>query len=182
MKGGISPLTQWQNSLCHFIGESEKNLARIFKEAATNNHILFFDEIDSLLLDRSDLNNSWEIQQVNELLTQLEAFNQPFFAATNYATRLDSAVMRRFDFKLSFEHLNAEQVQQLYKRTTACPRITHDVRTTLDKLRHLTPGEFSILARRQRIQNIKLSDAECLEILTTENNRKTTTKAIGFIQ
>lgn len=165
-----------------YVGESEKNLARIFKEAAASNHILFFDEIDSLLLDRNGLSNSWEIQQVNELLTQLEAFNQPFFAATNYAMRLDSAVMRRFDFKLSFEHLNAEQVQQLYKRTTACPRMTHDVRTALDKLRHLTPGEFSILARRQRIQNIKLSDAECLEILTSENNRKSTTKAIGFIQ
>ena len=86
-----------------YIDESEKNLARIFKEATANNHILFFDEIDSLLLDRTGLTNSWEVQQVNELLTQLKAFNQPFFAATNYAVRLDRAVMCHFDFKLSFE-------------------------------------------------------------------------------
>jgi transitional endoplasmic reticulum ATPase len=165
-----------------YVGGSEQNLARIFKEAAANNHILFFDEIDSLLLDRTGLNNSWEIQQVNELLTQLDAFNQPFFAATNYASRLDSAVMRRFDFKLSFEHLNAEQVKRLYKNVTARSTLTDDVCTALNKLHHLTPGEFAILARRQRIQNTKLSDSQCLDILTTENNRKLTTKAIGFIQ
>lgn len=165
-----------------YIGGSEKNLARIFKEAAANNHILFFDEIDSLLLDRTSLSNSWEIQQVNELLTQLDAFNQPFFAATNYATRLDSAVMRRFDFKLAFEHLNAEQVKRLYKSTTTRSVLTDDVSSALNKLHHLTPGEFAILARRQRIQNTKLTDAQCLDILTAENNRKLTTKAIGFIQ
>ena len=165
-----------------YVGGSEQNLARIFKEATANNHILFFDEIDSLLLDRAGLSNSWEIQQVNELLTQLDAFNQPFFAATNYATRLDSAVMRRFDFKLSFEHLNEQQVQQLYKSTTTRSVLTDDVSSTLNKLRHLTPSEFAIIARRQRIQNTQLSDTECLDILTTENNRKLTTKAIGFIQ
>ncbi|EDQ02031.1 AAA family ATPase [Shewanella benthica] len=165
-----------------YIGESEKNLARIFKEATANNHILFFDEIDSLLLDRTGLRNSWEIQQVNELLTQLEAFNQPFFAATNYATRLDKAVMRRFDFKLSFEYLTANQVQRLYKSVTARSTLTHAVSSALNKLQNLTPGEFAILARRQRISSTKLSDEECLDILSTENNRKITTKAIGFIQ
>ena len=165
-----------------YIGESEKNLARIFKEASANNHILFFDEIDSLLLDRTGLSNSWEIQQVNELLTQLEAFDQPFFAATNYATRLDKAVMRRFDFKLSFEYLTANQVQRLYKSVTARSVLTHAVSSALNKLQNLTPGEFAILARRQRINSTKLSDKECLDILSTENNRKLTTKAIGFIQ
>jgi SpoVK/Ycf46/Vps4 family AAA+-type ATPase len=164
-----------------YVGGSEKNIAKVFKQATATNAILFFDEVDSLLQDRSGLSQGWEIQQVNELLTQMEAFELPLFAATNFDSRLDKAVLRRFDFKLSFEHMTSEQVIKLYKYVTAQSELTRSVTSSLHKLKHLTPGEFAVLTRRQRITSTKLTNDEFLDILTTENNRKLITKTIGFI-
>jgi len=164
-----------------YVGGSEKNIAKIFKQANHDSCILFFDEVDSLLLDRAGLEKSYEIQQVNELLTHMECFEQPFFAATNFATRLDKAVMRRFDFKLSFEFLKPEQVQQLYKQTTKSKILSKAIKAELNNLRSLTPGDFAILARRQKIAGKKFLEQECIGILESENRRKSTNKSIGFI-
>ena len=164
-----------------YVGGSEKNIARLFREAEEKEAILFFDEIDSLLQDRSGMTQSFEVQQVNELLTQIECFNQPFFAATNFSSRLDKAVMRRFDFKLHFEYLTSPQVLTLYKSLLGKSVFPDKIREQLLTLKLLTPADFAILARRQKISTTKLSHTECLEILTTENNRKQQPKAIGFI-
>ncbi|MEZ9819073.1 AAA family ATPase [Shewanella sp. 10N.286.45.A1] len=163
-----------------YVGESEKNIARIFQQANDNNSILFFDEVDSLLLDRGGLNASWEIQQVNELLTQMECFNQPFFAATNFSERLDRAVLRRFDFKLSFDYLTEIQAQNLFRSVTDTDTLTTQTLSSFDSLKLLTPGDFSILKRRIKLSNFKLSIYECLAILTTENNSKPGNRTIGF--
>ena len=169
-----------------YIGESEKNIARIFKEATANESFLFFDEIDSLLLDRSSVSQSWEIQQINELLTQIECFTQPFFAATNYAARLDKAMARRFDFKLEFQHLASPQVLKLYNRllggSTSLDEIPHDIKIELAKLTLLAPGDFAIISRREKIATKPLSHEERLHILKAENDRKKQNKSIGFIQ
>jgi transitional endoplasmic reticulum ATPase len=164
-----------------YVGGSEKNIAKLFREAEEKEAILFFDEIDSLLQDRGSMSQSFEVTQVNELLTQIECFNQPFFAATNFISRLDRAVMRRFDFKLHFEHLTSPQVFKLYNRRLGKSVLPDKIREKLSTLKLLTPGEFAILKRREKVSTSNLSHTECLEILTTENNRKQHTKAIGFI-
>jgi len=165
-----------------YVAGSEKNIARLFRDAEEKEAVLFFDEIDSLLQDRGGMSQSFEVQQVNELLTQIECFNLPFFAATNFSTRLDKAAMRRYDFKLHFEYLTSPQVLTLYNRLLGQLVLPDEVRQKLSTLKLLTPGDFAILARRQKISTTKLSHAECLEILTTESNRKQKTKAIGFVQ
>lgn len=164
-----------------YVGGSEKNIARLFREAEEKEAVLFFDEIDSLLQSRDMAKNSWEVTQVNELLTQIEAFNLPFFAASNFASRLDSAMARRFDFKLNCQHLTSPQVLKLYNRLLGVSTISLDIETKLAKLKQLATGDFAVLARRQKISTTKLSPTECLEILTQENNRKQQPKAIGFI-
>jgi len=163
------------------VGSTEKNISNKFKEAVEQEAILFFDEIDSLLQSRDVAKNSWEVTQVNELLTQIEAFNQPFFAATNYSSRLDSAMGRRFDFKLHFDYLTSPQVLTLYKSLLGKYVFPDIIREQLLTLKLLTPGDFAILARRRKISTTKLSHTECLEILTQENNRKQQPRAIGFI-
>jgi SpoVK/Ycf46/Vps4 family AAA+-type ATPase len=163
------------------IGQTEKNIARYFLEAEEEGGVLFFDEIDSLLLDRSSLTQSWEIQQVNELLTQIECFSNPFFASTNYPSRLDAAMARRFDFKLSFEYMTSLQVFKLYNRFLANTVCSREIKTKLLKMKYLTPGDFAILARRQKINN-KLSQEQHLQILKAENDRKQQNPLIGFIK
>ena len=165
-----------------YIGESEKNIKNIFEQASANGSVLLFDEIDSLLLDRSGLTQSWEIQQVNELLTQLECFSEPFFASTNYAARLDKAMARRFDFKLEFQHLTSPQVLKLYNRLLGGSDIPHNIKIELEKLTLLAAGDFAVLTRRERIATKRLSHEERLHILKAENDRKQQSKSIGFIQ
>ncbi|TWX65670.1 AAA family ATPase [Colwellia demingiae] len=164
-----------------YVGGSTKNIARLFREAEEKEAILFFDEIDSLLLDRGGMSQSFEVQQVNELLTQIECFQEPFFAATNFSAHLDRAMARRFDFKLHFEYLTSSQALKLYNRLSAQSVIPNKVSAKLLALKFLAPGDFAILTRRRKISTTKLSHTECLKILTSENNRKQKNKAIGFI-
>jgi transitional endoplasmic reticulum ATPase len=66
-----------------WLGESEKTIAAAFEEAADLRALLIIDEADSLLRDRLAAQHSWEITQVNEMLTQMERHPYPFACTTN---------------------------------------------------------------------------------------------------
>jgi len=85
--------------ISRYSGETEKRIAEAFAEAKENGEILFIDEIDSFLQDRSRADKSWEVTQVNELLQQMEGFEGVMVGATNFADNLDRAVLRRFTYK-----------------------------------------------------------------------------------
>ncbi|NIP99131.1 MAG: AAA family ATPase, partial [Nitrospinaceae bacterium] len=70
--------------------------------AEENRALLFFDEADSFLRPREAAVRSWEVTEVNELLTQMETFRGVFLCATNFLNGLDSAALRRFTFKVEF--------------------------------------------------------------------------------
>jgi len=78
-------------------------------DAEREKAILFLDEADSFLRNREFANRSWEVTQVNEMLVQMENFNGIFIAATNLITNFDMAAFRRFDMKIRFAAMNAEQ-------------------------------------------------------------------------
>lgn len=167
--------------LSKYVGESEQKVAEVFKLATESEAILLFDEVDSLLASREGMNNGYEIQLVNELLTQIECFEFPLFAATNFSTRLDRAVMRRFDFKLHFSALKHKQVIAMYKSVMSSKKLSKELLQQLEQLTMLTPGDFSIVARRKKINSNSMSHQQALALLKSENDRKTPTKAIGFI-
>jgi hypothetical protein len=74
-----------------WLGESEKAIAAAFEEAADLRAFLILDEADSLLRDRAAAHHSWEITQVNEMLTQMERHPYPFACTTNAPELLDTA-------------------------------------------------------------------------------------------
>jgi transitional endoplasmic reticulum ATPase len=76
--------------------------------------VLLLDEADSFLQDRTLAHCQWEVTEVNELLTQMEAFDGLFICATNLLDRLDPAALRRFGLKLEFLALRPEQASSLY--------------------------------------------------------------------
>ena len=92
-----------------YVGQTEQNLAECFAEAARSRSVLLIDEVDSFLQDRRQARHSWEVTQVNELLTQMEAFRGLLIATTNRLEALDQAVLLRFAVKLRFDYLRAEQ-------------------------------------------------------------------------
>ncbi|MGQ0622967.1 MAG: AAA family ATPase [Panacagrimonas sp.] len=96
-----------------YVGETEKNMARAFEEAAEESAVLFLDEADSFLQDRARADRSWEITQVNELLAQLDGHNGIAILASNFEDNLDAALMRRLDVKATFGYLNRGAVVEL---------------------------------------------------------------------
>ena len=134
--------------LSKWVGESEQNIAKAFRQAEAEHAILFFDEVDGLLQDRSGASHSWEITQVNELLQQMENFDGVMVAATNFSKNLDAAVMRRFTFKLEFGYLEDEGkrlfFERMFKSTLADGEFAE-----LRQLRNLAPGDFRTVRQEQ---------------------------------
>jgi transitional endoplasmic reticulum ATPase len=92
-----------------YVGGSERAVAEAFAQAREDNAVLLVDEVDSFLQDRRGAQHSWESTMVNEMLTQMEAFPGIFVASTNLMDNLDPAALRRFDIKVKFGYLTAEQ-------------------------------------------------------------------------
>jgi transitional endoplasmic reticulum ATPase len=165
-----------------YVGETEKNIAKVFRQAAKQSAILLLDEADSLLRDRQSHQHSWETTQVNELLTQMECFNGILIASTNFEQRLDTAVARRFDFKLHFGFLKPEQALVLFKQVSGESKVPDEMVTALGYLKQLTPGDFSVVKRKMRLSG-QGDIATCLRLLKHEHDYKTKhlSNAIGFV-
>jgi SpoVK/Ycf46/Vps4 family AAA+-type ATPase len=88
-----------------YIGETEKNLARLLARAEASEALLLFDEADSLFGKRTDVrdaNDRFANAQTNYLLQRLETFDGIVVLTTNSRTRLDTAFARRLDAVVEF--------------------------------------------------------------------------------
>ena len=131
-----------------YVGQTEQNIARAFRRAEAEHAILFFDEVDGLLQDRSGASHSWEITQVNELLQQMENFDGIMVAATNFSKNLDPATMRRFTFKLEFGYLDDAGKKAFFERMFKTT-LTDEEFAELRPLRNLAPGDFRTVRQEQ---------------------------------
>lgn len=155
--------------LSPYLGIAEKNMAKMFREAAEENAVLLLDEADTFLRDRNGAVRSWEVSEVNEMLTQMESFTGIFIASTNLMGSLDAAALRRFDMKIKFDYLKPAQAWQIFVDTATKFSIdpTETDRALLDKLYLLTPGDFANIARQSRLRKIQ-SSSELIERLAAE--------------
>ncbi|MFT3996096.1 MAG: ATP-binding protein [Asticcacaulis sp.] len=152
--------------LSKWVGETEQNIAGAFEEARRQEGVLLFDEADSLLFDRTRARNTWEVGQVNEMLTWLDRHPLPVVAATNHPGQLDPATLRRFVFKLDLAPLGPERLRRAFERFfgMAAP-------ADLMSLRNLTPGDFAVVARQLR--HVPAPDAQAIvERLRGESRAK----------
>ena len=154
-----------------WVGETEKNLAKLFREIDPQRTVLLLDEVDSFLMDRSQARNSWERTQVNELLQQMERFPGIFVAATNLMSGLDAAALRRFDFKLNFRALNPVQRRKLFAREVLGDQeaaLPAEVERHLGTLDLLTPGDFANVCRQRELLDETLTPQQFLRRLMQE--------------
>ncbi len=92
-----------------YIGETEKNLSKIFKEAETSNAILFFDEADALFGKRSEVRDSHDRYaniEINYLLQKMEEHEGIVILASNLHKNIDEAFTRRMHFSVDFPSPN----------------------------------------------------------------------------
>ncbi|MFT4153782.1 ATP-binding protein [Parafilimonas sp.] len=88
-----------------YIGETEKNLEKVFSKAEHKNWILFFDEADALFGKRTSVQNShdrYANQEVSYLLQRIEDFPGLLILASNFKNNIDSAFVRRFHTTIYF--------------------------------------------------------------------------------
>jgi ATP-dependent 26S proteasome regulatory subunit len=88
-----------------YIGETEKNLDRIFVEASTANAVLFFDEADALFGKRSEVKDAHDRYaniEISYLLQKMEEYDGVAILATNLSQNLDEAFTRRMQFVVEF--------------------------------------------------------------------------------
>lgn len=103
-----------------YIGETEKNLAGVFDQAANKNWILFFDEADALFGKRSATNSSndrYANQEVAYLLQRIEDFPGLVILATNLKANIDEAFGRRFQSMIYFPVPSPSQRQRLWQQS-----------------------------------------------------------------
>lgn len=88
-----------------YIGDTEKNIDRIFREASKNNSLIFFDEADAIFGKRTEIKDSHDRYsniEVNYLLQKLEEHNEIVVLASNLKHNIDDAFMRRMHFIVEF--------------------------------------------------------------------------------
>ena len=169
--------------LSKWLGDSEKNVARAFREAEVDGAVLLIDEVDSFLRSRLEARHSWEASLVNEMLTQMESFSGVFIASTNLMDDLDEAALRRFDLKVRFDYLDAEQARTLFTKVceqlgVAPPDAADLARLSLPST--LTPGDFAAVLRQHRFRAIATTMALANALEAECNIKHPPRRAIGF--
>ncbi|AOW20716.1 ATP-binding protein [Urechidicola croceus] len=103
-----------------YIGETEKNLSRVFDLAESKDWILFFDEADALFGKRSttsDSHDRYANQEVSFLLQRIEDFDGLVILCSNFKRNIDEAFFRRFQLVLNFEIPDVNQRRILWDKS-----------------------------------------------------------------
>jgi AAA+ superfamily predicted ATPase len=103
-----------------YIGETEKNLSRLFDKAENKNWILFFDEADALFGKRTDIRDAhdkYANQEVSYLLQRIESYNGLVILATNQRSNIDDAFIRRFQTIIHFPMPRPEKRYEIWRKT-----------------------------------------------------------------
>jgi SpoVK/Ycf46/Vps4 family AAA+-type ATPase len=103
-----------------YIGETEKNLARVFEEASDTNAILFFDEADAVFGKRSEVRDSHDRYaniEVSYLLQKMEEYDGIVVLATNLRSNLDEAFLRRMRAIVEFPFPEVDDRLRIWQRT-----------------------------------------------------------------
>jgi SpoVK/Ycf46/Vps4 family AAA+-type ATPase len=104
-----------------YIGETEKNLGAIFRDASLSNAILFFDEADALFGKRSEVRDAHDRYANIEtayLLQQIEDYSGLFILSTNLKMNLDEAFLRRMHFVVDFPMPEEQYRLRIWETTT----------------------------------------------------------------
>ena len=103
-----------------YIGETEKNLSRLFDKAENKDWILFFDEADALFGKRTDIRDAhdkYANQEVAYLLQRIENYNGLVILASNQRANIDEAFVRRFQAIIHFPMPGADERYEIWRKT-----------------------------------------------------------------
>jgi SpoVK/Ycf46/Vps4 family AAA+-type ATPase len=106
------------NVVSKWMGETEKNIAAIFRRARATQAILLFDEADSLFARRTEVqssNDRFANQEVNLLLQEVERFDGIVILTTNFFGGLDDALKRRIQYRVTFPKPGPDERARIWR-------------------------------------------------------------------
>jgi SpoVK/Ycf46/Vps4 family AAA+-type ATPase len=119
------------------LGETSKNLSKIFRKAASEDCIIFIDEFDSLGKVRDYSQDHGEMKRVVNTILQLFDYlpqNSIVIAATNQKEMLDEALLRRFDFSIGFNLPTEKEIKELILLTLKNGNFSFDSKIKANKV------------------------------------------------
>jgi hypothetical protein len=152
-----------------YIGETEKNLARVFDQAEHRGWILFFDEADALFGKRTPVESShdrYANQEVSFLLQRIEDFDGVVILASNLRHNIDDAFLRRFQSVVQFPLPRAAERLRIWRETfPQQARLAPELDLTRLAERHELSGgtivnvaRYAVLRALARGQEVILAD------------------------
>ena len=158
-----------------FVGETEQQMAAMFREAQAEKAVLLLDEADSFLQDRRGAHRTYEVTEVNEMLQGMERYDGIFICTTNLMDSIDQAALRRFTFKIHFKPLTAPQRETMFVVEALggeAAALEPALRERLSRLDQLCPGDFAAVKRQVEILGESIEPAEFLAQLEAEHRIK----------
>jgi SpoVK/Ycf46/Vps4 family AAA+-type ATPase len=181
-------IKQASDLMSKYVGETEQNMAKMFKEAEDEKAVLLLDEADSFLQDRRGAQRTYEVTEVNEMLQGMERHNGIFISTTNLLDSIDQAALRRFTFKIKFMPLTKTQRETMFVTEALAgdaALLTDELRTRLNKLVQICPGDFAAVKRQTDILDATFSADEFMSQLEAEHRIKPEVRearGMGFVQ
>jgi hypothetical protein len=131
-----------------FIGETEKNLRKLFDAAEDGGAILFFDEADALFGKRTEVKESHDRFaniEINYLLQRMESYGGLAILATNMKSALDQAFLRRLRFIVNFHFPGVEERKAIWRKSLPASLPVQDL--DFDRLGrlNLTGGQIALI-------------------------------------
>ena len=181
-------IKQASDLMSKYVGETEHNMAAMFREAEAEKAVLLLDEADSFLQDRRGAQRTYEVTEVNEMLQGMERHAGIFICTTNLLESLDQAALRRFTFKIKFMPLTAGQREKMFVTEALAgdaSRLAAADQARLAKLTQLCPGDFAAVKRQTDILAATFTADEFMSQLEAEHRIKPEVRearSIGFMQ
>jgi len=181
-------IKQASDLMSKYVGETEQNMAAMFRDAEAEKAVLLLDEADSFLQDRRGAQRTYEVTEVNEMLQGMERYAGIFICTTNLLESLDQAALRRFTFKIQFMPLTSAQRDAMFVTEALAGQavlLTASLQQRLARLTQLCPGDFAAVKRQGVILEAGLSAEEFLAQLEAEHRIKPEVRegrGMGFLR
>jgi len=140
-----------------YIGETEKNLARVFDQAEGRGWILFFDEADALFGKRSetrDAHDRYANQEIAFLLQRIETFDGIAILASNLRDNIDDSFARRFESIIYFPLPRPEERERLWRQGFS-PKATLQTDLDLNRIAHEFPLSGGSIMNAIRLASLR---------------------------
>ena len=150
-----------------YIGETEKNLSRVFDRAENQNWILFFDEADALFGKRSKVEDSHDRfanQEISYLLQRIEEFKGIVILASNFKNNIDSAFLRRFQSVIQFPMPKPAERSRIWKNAFS-PKAVLEKKIDLDQIaekHEISGGTIMNVVRTVSLKALSRNDNKIL--------------------